>query len=131
MVIEWRLSHLLTDLGAAAMLYSSVAAKAKILNFSHPGSMHGFSLIMAISRSLRPGRAIDALEKALQGTHAVLPGLTPKVSVKSSHIECDECELKRFVQSILQKTEVHNLMFDLVYGHLEASDVSLGSAADA
>ncbi|WP_016774168.1 mechanosensitive ion channel family protein [Pseudomonas sp. R62] len=129
--IDWRSTHLLTDLGATAVVPNSVAAKAKILNFSQPGNMHGVSLIMAIPSSVRPGKVIDALEKALQGTHALLPGFTRKVSVKSSHLEYNEYELKGFVQSMSQKTQVRNLMFDLAYRHLEASGVSWGSTAYA
>jgi small-conductance mechanosensitive channel/CRP-like cAMP-binding protein len=125
--IDWRSTHLLTELGAMAVVPNSVAAKAKILNFSRPGNVHGVSIIMAIPSSVRPRRAIDALEKALQGTRALLPGFAPKVSVKSSHLEYNEYELKGFVQSMSHKTEVRNLMFDLAHRHLESAGVTWGS----
>lgn len=128
--IDWRSTHLLTDLGAMAVVPNSVAAKAKILNFSRPGNVHGVSIVMAIPSTVRPRQAIDALEKALQGTRALLPGFAPKVSVKSSHLEYNEYELKGFIESMSRKTEVRNLMFDLAYRHLEASGVSWGTAAD-
>lgn len=126
--IDWRSTHLLTDVGAMAVVPNSVAAKAKILNFSRPGNVHGVSITLAIPSSVRPRRAIDALEKALQGTRALLPGFAPKVSVKSSHLEYNEYELKGFIESMSRKSEVRNLMFDLAHRHLEAAGVTWGAA---
>lgn len=126
--IDWRSTHLLTSLGSMAVVPNSLAAKAKILNLSRPGNAHGVSVLMAIPSNVRPRRAIDALEKALQGTRALLPGFTPKVSVKSSHLEYNEYELKGYIASLSHKTEVRNLMFDLAHRHLEASGISWGLA---
>ena len=125
--IDWRSTHVLTDLGSVAVVPNSLAAKTKILNFSRPGNAHGVSVIMAISSSVRPRRAIDALEKAMQGTRALLPEFKPKVSFKSSHLKYNEYELKGFIESISHKTEVRNLMFDLAHRHLEASGVTWGT----
>ena len=122
--IDWRSTHLLTDLGSMAVVPNSLAAKTKILNFSRPGNVHGVVVIIAIPSHVRPRRAMDALEKALQGTRALLPGFKPKVSVKSSHLEYNEYELKGFIESISHKTEVRNLMFDLAHRHLEAAGVT-------
>lgn len=122
--IDWRSTHLLTKLGSTAVVPNSLAAKAKILNLSRPGNAYGVSIVMAIPSSVRPRRAIDALEKALQGTRALLPGFKPKVSVKSSHLEYNEYELKGFIESLSHKTEVRNLMFDLAHRHLQAAGVT-------
>ncbi len=130
MEIDWRSTHLLTKLGSMAVVPNSLAAKAKIINVSRPGNAYGVSVLMAIPSSVRPRRAIDALEKALQGTRALLPGFTPKVSVKSSHLEYNEYELKGFVESLSHRTEVRNLMFDLAHRHLEAAGVSWCVAPD-
>ncbi|MDR9750230.1 mechanosensitive ion channel family protein [Pseudomonas sp. SZMC_28357] len=128
--IDWRSTHLMTEMGSMAVLPNSMAAKARILNFSRPGNKHGVSVIIAIPSSVRPRRAIDALEKALQGTRALLPGFKPKVSVKGSHLEYNEYELKGFIENINQKTEVRNLMFDLAHRHLESSGVSWAVGPD-
>jgi small-conductance mechanosensitive channel len=127
--IDWRSTHLLTDVGSMAVVPNSLAAKAKILNFSRPGSVHGVSVTLAIPSSVHPRQVMDALEKALQGTRALLPGFAPKVSVKSSQLEYNEYQLKGFVASMSQKTEVRNLMFDLAHRHLEASGVTWGTGS--
>lgn len=125
--IDWRSTHLLTDQGSMAVVPNSLAAKAKVLNFSSPGSAHGVSITIAIPSSVRPRQALDALDKALRGTRALLPGRKAKASVKASHLEYNEYELKGFIESIAHKTEVRNLMFDLAHRHLEASGVTWGS----
>ncbi|MFS2069727.1 mechanosensitive ion channel domain-containing protein [Pseudomonas sp. CT11-2] len=122
--IDWRSTHLITEMGGMAVVPNSLAAKARIINFSRPGNVHGVSVIIAVPSSVRPRRVIDALEKTLRGTQALLPGLSAKVSVKSSHLEYTEYELKGYIASDQNKTEVCNLMFDLAHRHLEAAGVS-------
>jgi small-conductance mechanosensitive channel len=124
--IDWRSTHLMTDMGGIAVVPNSVAAKARIVNFSRPGDVHGVSVIIAVPSSVRPRRAIDALEKTLRGTRALLPARSAKVSVKSSHLEYTEYELKGFIASARNKNEVCNLMFDLAHRHLEAAGVVWG-----
>jgi small-conductance mechanosensitive channel len=125
--IDWRSTHLMTDMGGIAVVPNSVAAKARIINYSRPGDVHGVSVIIAVPSSVRPRRAIDALEKTLRGTRALLTSRRAKVSVKSSHLEYTEYELKGFIESAKSKNEVSNLMFDLAHRHLEAAGVSWAS----
>jgi hypothetical protein len=47
----------------------------------------------------------DALEKALQGTSAILPSPKPKVSVKASTLESVEYEASGFIADMGGKTE--------------------------
>ena len=129
--IDWRSTHLLTDRGSLAVVPNSLAAKAKVLNFSSPGSAHGVRITIAIPSSVRPRHPLDALDKALRGTRALLPGRKAKASVKASYLDYNEYELKGFIESIAHKTEVRNLMFDLAHRHLEASGVTWGSGPAA
>ena len=128
--IDWRSTHLMTDMGGIAVVPNSVAAKARIINYSRPGDVHGVSVIIAVPSSVRPRRAIDALEKTLRGTRALLTSRRAKVSVKSSHLEYTEYELKGFIESAKSKNEVSNLMFDLAHRHLEAAGVSWASGQE-
>ncbi|WP_166363404.1 mechanosensitive ion channel family protein [Pseudomonas akapageensis] len=128
--IDWRSTHLITDMGGMAVVPNSLAAKARIINFSRPGNVHGVSVIIAVPSSVRPRRVIDALEKTLRGTQELLPDLSAKVSVKSSQLACTEYELKGYIDSEKRKTEVCNLMFDLAHRHLQAAGVSWGSGQD-
>ncbi|NWD48405.1 mechanosensitive ion channel family protein [Pseudomonas gingeri] len=128
--IDWRSTHLITDMGAIAVVPNSVAAKARIINFSRPGDMHGVSVTIAVPRSMRPRRVIEALEKTLRGTQALLPESSAKVSIKSSHLDYTEYELKGYIASPQQQSEVCNQMFDLAHRHLEATGVSWAADVD-
>lgn len=121
--IDWRATRLLTGNGSLAVIPNSVAAKAKLLNFSQPNDVHGVSISMVVPASVRPRRVIDALEKTLQGTRALLSNPPPKVAIKSASLESVEYEASGFVASMGQKLEVRNHMFDLAHRHLEASGV--------
>ncbi|WP_077049298.1 mechanosensitive ion channel family protein [Pseudomonas sp. KK4] len=124
--IDWRSTHLMTDMGGIAVVPNSVAAKARIVNFSRPGDVNGISVTIAVPSGVRPRRAIDALEKTLHGTRALLQTRPAKVSVKSSHLDYTEYEMKGFIASAKSKNEVCNLMFDLAHRHLEAGGVVWG-----
>ncbi|MGC1328744.1 mechanosensitive ion channel domain-containing protein [Pseudomonas sp.] len=122
--IDWRATHLMTSNGAMAVIPNSVAAKAKILNFSRPSNIHGVSISIAVPSDVRPRKVLDALEKALQGTTALLISPKPKVAVKASTLEYMEYEATGFIRSMDQKTDAQNLLFDLAHRHLQASGVS-------
>ncbi|MBF8721746.1 MULTISPECIES: mechanosensitive ion channel family protein [Pseudomonas] len=121
--IDWRATRLLTGNGSLAVVPNSVVAKAKLLNFSRPADVHGVSISVVVPAKVRPKRVFDALEKALQGTSALLSSPSPKVTVKTSTLESVEYEASGFVASMARKTEVRNQLFDLAHRHLEASGV--------
>ncbi|WP_166360960.1 mechanosensitive ion channel family protein [Pseudomonas akapageensis] len=121
--IDWRSTHLLTGQGSMAVIPNSVAAKAKILNFSRPSNVHGVSISVVVPAKVRPRRVLDALEKTLQGSTALLSQPQSRASVKSSNEEFVEYEASGFIASMDSKTEVRNLMFDLAHRHLEAAGV--------
>lgn len=129
--IDWRSTHLQTETGSVAVVPNALAAKAKVLNHSRSGAMHGVAVTLAVPSSVAPRRVLEALEKALQGTQALLPTPGAKVSIKSSQLDFNEYELKGFVASRSARSSVRNLLFDLAHRHLEAAGVSWGTTAPA
>ena len=125
--IDWRSTHVQTQAGSVAVVPNSLAAKAKILNHSRPGALHGVCVTLAVPSAAAPRQVLDALEKALQGTQALLPGQAAKVSIKSSQLDFNEYELRGFVASRSARSGVRNLMFDLAHRHLEAAGVTWGT----
>ncbi|WP_095162538.1 mechanosensitive ion channel family protein [Pseudomonas sp. Irchel 3F5] len=121
--IDWRATRLLTGNGSMAVIPNSVAAKAKLLNFSQPSDVHGVAITVVVPAKVRPRRVLDALEKTLQGTRTLLTTPAPKATIKSSSLESVEYEASGFVSAMSQKTEVRNHMFDLAHRHLEAAGV--------
>ncbi|MFO3721535.1 mechanosensitive ion channel domain-containing protein [Pseudomonas sp. HLMP] len=121
--IDWRTTRLLTGNGSLAVIPNSVAAKARLLNFSRPADMHGVSISVVVPARVRPKWVFDALEKALQGSSALLATPRPKVTVKASTLESVEYEASGFIADMARKTEVRNQLFDLAHRHLEASGV--------
>ncbi|TFY84244.1 mechanosensitive ion channel protein MscS [Pseudomonas kairouanensis] len=129
--IDWRSTHLQTETGSVAVVPNALAAKAKILNHSRSGAMHGVAVTLAVPSSVAPRRVLEALEKALQGTQALLPTPASKVWIKSSQLEFNEYELRGFVASRSARNSVRNLMFDLAHRHLEAAGVTWGTSVPA
>lgn len=131
--IDWRATRLITGNSSLAVIPNSVAAKAKILNFSRPAEVHGVSISVVVPAKVRPQRVFDALEKTLQGTSTLLDKPAPKVTVKASTLESVEYEASGFIAEMSRKTEVRNQLFDLAHRHLEASGVTwnteLGASA--
>ena len=122
--IDWRATRLLTANGSMAVIPNSVAAKAKLLNFSRPNDVHGVSISVVVPSQIRPRRVLDALEKALQGTSALLAMPKAKATVKSVSLESVEYEASGFVAAMDKKTDVRNYLFDLAHRHLEAAGVN-------
>ncbi|MEN5238630.1 MULTISPECIES: mechanosensitive ion channel family protein [Pseudomonas] len=121
--IDWRATRMITGTGSLAVIPNSVAAKARLLNHSRPADRHGIAISVVVPAKVRPKRVFDALEKALQGTSALLASPAPKVTVKTSSLESVEYEASAFVADMALKTEVRNQLFDLAHRHLEASGV--------
>ncbi|MBD9481622.1 mechanosensitive ion channel family protein [Pseudomonas sp. PDM14] len=119
--IDWRATHLLTGQGSTAVIPNSVAAKAKILNFSRPSDRHGVTISVTVSNQMRPRHILDALEKAMRGCRDLLAVPAPKVAVKSVSAETIDYEVSAFIGPQADKTAVRNLMYDLAHRHLDAS----------
>lgn len=129
--IDWRATRLQTAQGSMAVIPNSLAAKAKIINFSRPSDIFGVSISLQLSPHARPNTVIEALERAMQGCRQLLSKPAPNVSLKSSSSAGMEYEISGFVESMDQKRMVRNQLFDLAYRHLHASGVSLLSSVES
>ena len=129
--IDWRATRLQTSQGSMAVVPNSLAARAKIVNFSRPSDMHGLSISVQVSPQSRPQVVIDALERAMLGCRALLATPAPCVTLKSSSAEGAEYEINGFVVSMGEKREVRNQLYDLAFRHLRASGVSLLSSGES
>ncbi|WP_219096510.1 mechanosensitive ion channel domain-containing protein [Pseudomonas sp. UMAB-40] len=129
--IDWRATRLQTSQGSMAVIPNSLAAKAKIINFSRPSDMFGVSISLQLSPHARPQTVLDALERAMQGCRYLLNKPAPCVALKGSNASGVEYEISGFVVSMDQKRMVRNLLFDLAYRHLQASGVSLLSNVES
>ncbi|MGX9378471.1 mechanosensitive ion channel domain-containing protein [Pseudomonas sp. JQ36] len=128
--IDWRATRLQTSQGSMAVIPNSLAAKAKIINFSRPSNMFGLAVSVQVSPHARPTTVIDALERAMQGCRPLLDNPSPSVALKSSSSAGAEYEISGFVSSMDQKRSVRNQLFDLAYRHLQASGVNLLSSVE-
>ncbi|MBA1288929.1 mechanosensitive ion channel domain-containing protein [Pseudomonas japonica] len=122
--IDWRATHLLTTAGATAVVPNSVAAKARIVNYSRPAGRHGVTITVSVPNAVRPGRVLEALERALRGSHALLPDPPPRALVKEAGEDSTEYTASGFVANLASKGEVRNQLFDLAHRHLEAAGVT-------
>lgn len=122
--IDWRATRMQTAQGSMAVIPNSLAAKAKIINFSRPSDIFGVSISLQLSPHARPQTVIDALERAMQGCRYLLNKPAPCVALKASSAAGVEYEISGFVVSMDQKRMVRNLLFDLAYRHLQAAGVS-------
>lgn len=129
--IDWRATRLQTAQGSMAVIPNSLAAKAKIVNFSRPSDVHGVSVNVQVSPHARPQTVIDALERAMIGCRSLLASPAPCVTLKSTSSDGAEYEISEFVASMAQKREVRNQLFDLAFRHLQASGMSLLSTSES
>ncbi|TWC18668.1 cyclic nucleotide-binding protein [Pseudomonas sp. SJZ085] len=129
--IDWRATRLQTAQGSMAVIPNSLAAKAKVINFSRPSDVHGLSISVQVSPHARPQKVIEALERAMIGCRALLAVPAPCVTLKSSTSAGAEYEISGFVVSRAQKREVRNQLFDLAFRHLRASGISLLSDSES
>ncbi|MGN8278222.1 mechanosensitive ion channel domain-containing protein [Pseudomonas sp. SMV71] len=129
--IDWRATRLQTSQGSMAVIPNSLAAKAKIVNFSRPSDVHGLSISVQVSPHARPQRVIEALERAMIGCRSLLASPAPCVTLKSSGSDGAQYEISGFVASMSQKRDVRNQLFDLAFRHLRASGISLLSTTES
>jgi CRP-like cAMP-binding protein len=114
-----------------AVIPNSLAAKAKIINFSRPSNMFGVAVSVQVSPHARPSSVIESLERAMQGCRQLLDNPAPSVALKSSGSSGAEYEISGFVASMGEKRVVRNQLFDLAYRHLQASGVNLLSSDES
>jgi len=125
--IDWRATHLITGHGSTAVIPNSVMSAVKILNLSRPIDVHGVAVTLQVPARVRPGKVLEALEKAMQGTRALLVSHPYKASIKSAGAEYIEYEAKGYIAVLAERSAVCNHLFDLAHRHLEAAGVLLGA----
>ena len=128
--IDWRATRLQTSQGSLAVIPNSLAAKAKIINFSRPADMFGLAVSLQVSPHARPQTVIEALERAMQGCRPLLAQPAPSVAFKASTGSGVEYEISGFVPAMGLKRETRNQLYDLAYRHLQAAGVGLLSATE-
>ena len=128
--IDWRATRLQTSQGSMAVIPNSLAAKAKIINFSRPADMFGLAVSLQVSPHARPQTVIEALERAMQGCRPLLPTPAPSVAFKTCASGGVEYEISGFVPAMALKREVRNQLYDLAFRHLQAAGVSVLSATE-
>ena len=128
--IDWRATRMQTSQGSMAVIPNSLAAKAKIINFSRPSDIFGISISVELSPHARPNTVIDALERAMQGCRLLLDKPAPNVALKNASSAGVEYEISGFVASMSEKREVRNQLYDLAYRHLQASGINLLSSVE-
>ena len=128
--IDWRATRLQTSQGSMAVIPNSLAAKAKIINFSRPADMFGLAVSLQVSPHARPQTVIEALERAMQGCRPLLAQPAPSVAFKASTGSGVEYEISGFVPAMGLKRETRNQLYDLAYRHLQAAGVGLLSATE-
>jgi small-conductance mechanosensitive channel/CRP-like cAMP-binding protein len=133
--IDWRATRLQTSQGSLAVIPNSLAAKAKIINFSRPADMFGLAVSLQVSLQVsphaRPQTVIEALERAMQGCRPLLANPAPSVAFKTSGSAGVEYEISGFVPAMSLKREVRNQLYDLAFRHLQSAGVSLLSATES
>ncbi|WP_339528246.1 mechanosensitive ion channel family protein [Pseudomonas mucidolens] len=129
--IDWRATRLQTSQGSMAVIPNSLAAKAKIINFSRPADMFGLAVSLQVSPHARPQTVLEALERAMQGCRSLLAKPAPSVAFKTSASAGVEYEISGFVPAMSLKREARNQLYDLAYRHLQAAGVNLLSSAES
>ena len=129
--IDWRATRLQTSQGSMAVIPNSLAAKAKIINFSRPADMFGLAVSLQVSPHARPQTVIEALERAMQGCRPLLAKPAPSVAFKASASGGVEYEISGFVPAMTLKREARNQLYDLAFRHLQAAGVGLLSASES
>ncbi|WP_233887700.1 mechanosensitive ion channel family protein [Paraburkholderia flagellata] len=123
--MNWRATHLLTGQGNTLIVPNAMTSKAKISNNSRPANVHGLSLVLEIDPEARPKTVIDALERALTGSNAILKTPAPYARMQRATLNSIHYEVVGFVDDMSKKRVTSNELFDLCYRHLAASGVSL------
>ncbi|MEM5310514.1 mechanosensitive ion channel family protein [Paraburkholderia sp. JHI869] len=123
--MNWRATHLLTGQGNTLIVPNAFTSKAKISNNSRPADVHGLSLVLEIDPEARPKTVIDALERALTGSNAILKTPAPYARMQRATLNSIHYEVVGFVDDMGKKRATSNELFDLCYRHLAASGVSL------
>ncbi|MHA6205631.1 mechanosensitive ion channel domain-containing protein [Dyella soli] len=122
----WRATTLLNNRGNFVQVPNSAAAKANIVNLSRPPQIHGVTVLIHISPTIRPSVVISALEDAVRSTTEVLVNPKPVITATGIHRKFIEYEILAYVASADKKVATQNEIIDQAHRHLNAHGICLG-----
>ncbi|QTK81777.1 MscS Mechanosensitive Ion Channel [Agrobacterium tumefaciens] len=130
-VIEtnWRSTHLLSGTNDLVVVPNSVLAKSRITNVSGPDAVHGASLRIRLQPTRHPGIILDAMDRVLLSSNAILKKPVPTAAIVSVDREAVEIELSFRVENSGMVTAAKNELFDLSVRHAEAAGLQLAASA--
>ncbi|AIF48121.1 mechanosensitive ion channel family protein [Dyella japonica] len=123
---NWRATTLLNSQGNFVQVPNSAAAKANIVNLSRPPQIHGLTMRIRISPTIRPAVVISALEDAVRSASELLADPGPVITALEVHRKYIEYEIQAYVASADRKATTQNEMVDQVHRHLNAHGICLG-----
>jgi len=126
---NWRSTQLLSATNDLIVVPNSLLAKSRITNLSGPDDTHGATLRVRLVPTRPPRALLDAMEKALLSSNAVLKIPTPSASIVSVDRDAVEFELAFRVSDVSKVGSARNELFDLVYRHVEAGGLQFSGAA--
>jgi small-conductance mechanosensitive channel len=122
---NWRATSLLNGQGNLVVIPNSVAARTNIVNANQPSHTHGLSVMLPVNPSIPPALVLAALANAANSSERVLSDPKPTVSVRRATDDAIEYEIVCYVDSLDQKINVRNDLFDLAHRHLLSRGVVL------
>jgi small-conductance mechanosensitive channel/CRP-like cAMP-binding protein len=122
----WRATTLLNSRGNYVLVPNSAAAKASIVNLSRPPQIHGVTVRVRISPTIRPALVIAALEDAISSTADVLASPKPSITALGIHWKFIEYEILAYVVSADKRTGIQNEIIDQAHRQLNARGICLG-----
>ncbi|WP_445143360.1 mechanosensitive ion channel domain-containing protein [Dyella sp. Tek66A03] len=122
----WRATTLLNNRGNFVLVPNSAAAKASIVNLSRPPQLHGITVRVRISPTIRPALVISGLEDAISGTADVLADPKPSITALVIHRNFIEYEILAYVASADKQNGTQNEIIDQAHLQLNARGIYLG-----
>jgi small-conductance mechanosensitive channel len=127
--MNWRATHILTDLQDLAIIPNSAIAKAKIVNASSPSRLHGVAITVQLGAGTPPALGSEILDRALLTNDLIMRQPPPNVVVKSIMTAYVEFRVTFFVADLGATSEAQNELFDLIFRHATAAGLALAPPA--
>ncbi|CCM78917.1 Cyclic nucleotide-regulated small mechanosensitive ion channel [Rhizobium mesoamericanum STM3625] len=128
---NWRSTQLLSSTNDLIVVPNSVLAKSRITNVSGPDASHGATLKVRLAPTRPPSAMLDAMEKVLLSSNAILKTPAPSVTISGLDKDAVEFELGFHVSDVTRVGNARNELFDLVYRHVEASGLQMSGTEGA
>ncbi|MBV8508307.1 MAG: mechanosensitive ion channel family protein [Alphaproteobacteria bacterium] len=123
--LNWRATYILTARRDLAILPNSTIAKSKIVNVSSPSGLHGTTITVQVDARTPPSRCSEILDHAIRNSRLIVGTPPPTITIKTMNATCTEFEIAFFVEELASTVKAQNELFDFIYRHLAAADISL------